>query len=148
MAAGQVYRSASAVIDGAAITAFAAAWDPQPFHLDSAAASASIFGGLAASGWHTACHSMRLFVDGPLRIAGGLVGAGVEQLRWPVPTRPGDILHVETEVLSVRPSASKPDRGLVRIRNVTLNQRGEVAQEMIATLVVPRRDAGGQPAGP
>jgi acyl dehydratase len=139
LAAGQVYRSASAVIDQAAITAFAAAWDPQPFHLDATAAAASLFGGLAASGWHTACHSMRLFVDGPLRIRGGLVGAGIELLRWPIPTRPGDVLRVETEILSVRPSASRPDRGLVRIRNVTLNQRGEVAQEMIATLVVPRR---------
>jgi acyl dehydratase len=131
------------VIDETAITAFAATWDPQPFHLDAAAAATSIFGGLAASGWHTACHSMRLFVDGPLRIQGGLVGAGVEQLRWPIPTRPGDVLRVETEILSVRPSASKLDRGLVRIRNVTLNQRGEVAQEMIATLVVPRRIVGG-----
>jgi acyl dehydratase len=93
---------------------------------------------------------MRLFVDGALRIEGGLIGAGVELLRWPVATRPGDVLTVETEILSVRPSASRPDRGLVRIRNVTRNQRGEVAQEMIATLVVPRRHpagTGGQVGG-
>lgn len=145
-----MYRGASAPIAAEEITAFAAAWDPQPFHLDADAASRSLFGGLVASGWHTACHSMRLFVAGEQRIAGGLVGAGVELLRWPIPTRPGDVLSVETEILSVRPSASKPDRGLVRFRNVTRNQRGEVAQEMVATLVVPRRHVagtGGQ-AGP
>jgi acyl dehydratase len=138
-----VYRGGGAPIAAEEITAFAAAWDPQPFHLDAEAAGRSLFGGLLASGWHTAWHSMRLLVAGELRIEGGLVGAGVELLRWPVATRPGDVLSVETEILSVRPSASKPDRGLVRIRNLTRNQRGEVAQEMIATLVVPRRHVGG-----
>lgn len=147
LAPGQVFRGGTAPIAAEEITAFAALWDSQPFHLDAEAAARSVFGGLVASGWHTACHSMRLFVAGEFRVLGGLVGAGVEELRWPVPTRPGDVLSVETEILSVRLSASRPDRGLVRVRNVTRNQRGEVAQEMVATLVVPRRAADGQAGG-
>jgi acyl dehydratase len=112
--------------------------DPQPFHLDEAAARGSLFGGLVASGWHTAGISMRLQVDGGLPIAGGIVGVGGE-IGWLSPTRPGDALHVESEVLEVRPSRSRPDRGIVTVRSDTLNQDGTVVQSLTARLVVPRR---------
>ena len=104
--------------------AFAAEFDPQPFHLDEAAAERSVFGGLAASGWHTAAISMRLIVLSGIRLAGGAVGLGGE-LSWPRPTRPGDTLHVETEVLDVRPSRSKPSQGIVTLCHTTFNQNRE-----------------------
>ena len=91
-------------IDADRIKTFAAEFDPQPFHLEEGLASASIFGGLAASGWHTAAITMRLLVDSEFKFAGGIVGAGFDELRWPRPVRPGDELHVECEVLEVRPS--------------------------------------------
>jgi acyl dehydratase len=118
--------------------AFAAQFDPQPFHLDEAAARQSVFGGLAASGWHTASLSMRLLVGGELNVAGGLIGLGGE-LTWPRPTFPGDTLRVESEVLAVRASESKPDRGIVTVRNTTLNQRGEAVQVFVVKMLVPRR---------
>ncbi|MCK8782919.1 MaoC family dehydratase [Roseomonas sp. NAR14] len=142
LAAGQVYRTGSLTVDAAAIKAFAAQFDPQPFHLDEAAGAASLFGGLAASGWHTAALSMRLMVDSGFRVAGGLIGAGGE-LSWPRPTRPGDTLRVEIEILEVRPSRSRPQQGLAKVRNTTLNQHGEAVQVFAATMVVPRRPAGG-----
>lgn len=135
---GQRFTSASQAIDTAQIKAFAAQFDPQPFHLDEEAAKASLFGGLAASGWHTAAFTMRLLVDGGMPIAGGVVGAGTE-MQWPRPTRPGDVLTVVSEVLSIQPSRSKPDRGIVTVRSQTRNQRDEVVQEMTTKLVVPRR---------
>jgi acyl dehydratase len=103
------------------IIEFARAFDPQPFHLDPKAAEQSIFKGLSASGWHTAAMTMKLFVTGGLRLAGGSVGMGVDELRWPRPVRPGDTLRLETEIVNVRASRSKPDRGIIRIRNVTTN---------------------------
>jgi acyl dehydratase len=106
--------------------AFAAEFDPQPFHLNEAAARNSIFRGLAASGWHTAAATMRLVVAG-LPIAGGLVGLGGE-LAWARPTRPGDTLRVEMEVVAITPSRSKPNQGIVTVRCVTLNQKGEEVQ--------------------
>lgn len=118
--------------------AFAAQFDPQPFHLDEAAARQSVFGGLAASGWHTASLSMRLLVGGELNVAGGLIGLGGE-LTWPRPTFPGDTLRVESEVLAVRVSESNPDRGIVTVRNTTLNQRGEPVQVFVVKMLVPRR---------
>jgi acyl dehydratase len=118
---------------------FARQFDPQAFHLDSKAAEQSIFKGLAASGWHTAAMSMRLFVTGEFRAAGGSIGLSVDELRWPQPVRPGDILKLETEILDVRTSRSKPDRGIIRIRNVTTNQRGEVVQTFTAFVMVRRR---------
>ncbi len=140
LAPGQVYRTASAPLEAEAMKAFAAQWDPQPFHLDEAAGAAHpLFRGLAASGWHTACLSMRLIVTGPFRIAGGQIGAGMDELRWPIPSRPGDVLRVETEVLECRPSRSRPEIGLVKVRHTTFNQRNEVAQVCTPTLVVPRR---------
>jgi acyl dehydratase len=134
---GQRFVSAESQITVEDITAFAARYDPQPFHLDDAAAAGTLFGGLAASGWHTAAHSMRLIVDS-VPIAGGIIGSGGE-LGWPRPTRPGDVLHVETEVLSVTPSRSRPDRGSVTVRCLTVNQDGEVVQSFTPRLVVPRR---------
>jgi len=125
------------------IKAFAAEFDPQPFHLDEEAARDTIFKGLAASGWHTAALTMRLLVAGELRPAGGIVGAGFDDFRWPRPVRPGDELHLESEVLEVRPSKSRPSQGLIKVRTTTLNQNNEAVQIQIGNLVVPRRNPGG-----
>ncbi len=139
---GQRFASRSHALDEAQIKAFAAEFDPQPFHLDDEAAKSTLFAGLAASGWHTAAITMRLLVEGGAPIAGGVVGAGGE-ISWPRPTRPGDILRVESEILEVTPSRSRPDRGMVTLRSETRNQRGEVVQILTAKLVVPRRAAAG-----
>ena len=121
------------------IIEFARAFDPQAFHLDPKAAEQTIFKGLSASGWHTAAITMKLFVTGGLRLAGGSVGMGVDELRWPRPVRPGDTLRLETEIVNVRASRSKPDRGIIRIRNVTTNQHGEVVQTFLAFVMGRRR---------
>jgi len=118
--------------------AFAVQFDPQPFHLDEAAARQSVFGRLAASGWYTASLSMRLLVDGELNVAGGLIGLGGE-ISWPRPTFPGDTLRVESEVLAVRVSESKPDHGIATVRNTTLNQRSEPVAVFVVKMLVPRR---------
>ena len=135
---GQRFTSASHTLDAAAIKAFAASWDPQPFHLDETAAAASLFGGLAASGWHTAALTMRLLVTSGLPLAGGIIGSGGE-LVWERPLRPGDTVHVLAEVLEITPSRSRPDRGMVRMRCLTVNQRGETVQSFTPKLVVARR---------
>ncbi len=137
---GQRFTSATHAIDAAQIKAFAREFDPQPFHLDEEAAKASMFGGLVASGWHTAAITMRLQVEHGLPIAGGIIGIGGE-MSWPRPTRPGDVLRVESEVKEVTPSRSRPDRGVVRMRSETRNQRDEVVQILDAKLFVPRRAA-------
>jgi acyl dehydratase len=124
---GQRFTSASHTID-----------EPQPFHTDEEAAKGTFFKGLAASGWHTAAITMRLNVEGGLPLAGGIIGAGGE-ITWPAPTRPGDTLHVESEVMEVTPSRSKPDRGIAVIVSRTINQRDEIVQTLTAKLVVPRR---------
>jgi acyl dehydratase len=129
------------VLDAGQITAFAREFDPQPFHLDDEAAKATLFGGLAASGWHTAAVTMRLLVQSGLPIAGGIIGSGGE-LSWSKPARPGDALSVESEVLEITPSRSRPDRGSARIRSETRNQNGEIVQTFTARLVVPRRTPG------
>jgi len=134
---GQRFISGTHLIDEAQIKAFARQFDPQPFHLDAEAAKETLFAGLAASGWHTAAISMRLVVKS-VPIRGGIVGAGGE-LTWPTPTRPGATLHVESEILDLRPSRSHPDRGMATLRSETVNQHGEVVQMLIAKLVVPRR---------
>jgi acyl dehydratase len=120
------------------IKAFARQFDPQPFHLDEEAAKRSVFGGLVASGWHTAAISMRLQVESGLPIAGGMIGLGGE-LTWPRPTYPGDVLVVVSEVEEVTPSRSRPDRGTVKVRSETRNQREEVVQILTARMLVPRR---------
>ncbi|MEH3145163.1 MAG: MaoC family dehydratase [Methylobacterium frigidaeris] len=139
---GAIHRSGELTVTAEAIKAFARDFDPQPFHLDEREAEGTFFGGLAASGWHTAALTMRLLVDGGLPLAGGIVGAGMDELRWPRPVRPGDRLRLESEVLEVRPSHSRPDQGLVKARTTTLNQDGEPVQVLVANLVVPRREAG------
>jgi acyl dehydratase len=135
---GQRFVSGTHRLDEEQIRAFAEQFDPQPFHLDAEAAKATLFEGLVASGWHTAAITMRLLVESGLPIAGGIIGAGAE-LTWPSPTRPGDVLQVESEVLELRPSRSRPDRGVATVRSETRNQRGETAQVLVAKLVVPRR---------
>jgi len=140
LAVGQRFTSAAATMDAAAIKDFAAAWDPQPFHLDEAAAARTLFGGLAASGWHTAAMTMRLLVTSGLPLEGGIIGSGGELL-WEKPVRPGDTLQVECEVLEIVPSRSRPDRGMVRVRCLTRNQHGETVQSFSPRLVVMRRPA-------
>ncbi len=141
LAVGQTFGTGTVTVDPDMIRAFATEFDPQPFHLDEEAARASLFGGLVASGWHTAALTMKLLVEGELKIVGGLIGLGAEELRWPRPVHPGDVLRVESEVLDLRPSKSQPDRGVVRVRNTTLNQDGEAVMVQVVAMIVPRRTA-------
>jgi acyl dehydratase len=142
-AAGQKYAGTARVrVEADRIRSFAAEFDPQPFHLDDAAAQSSIFRGLAASGWHTAAMTMRLLVASDLEPAGGIVGAGFDEFRWPLPVRPGDELRIEVEVLDVRPSKSRPDLGIIKLRTTTLNQNGQAVQVSVGNLMVPRRTSG------
>ena len=138
LAEGQRFVTGEAVVEEAAIKAFARDFDPQPFHTDQEAAKHSFFGGLAASGWHTAAITMKLQVESGAALAGGMIGAGGE-LTWPRPVRPGDILHVESEVLALTPSRSHPERGLVTLRSETRNQKGEAVQILTAKLLVWKR---------
>ena len=135
---GQRFKSGTHTLDADQIKAFASQYDPQPFHMDEKAAENTLFKGLAASGWQTAAITMRLIVDGGLPLSGGIIGSGGE-LSWPAPTRAGDILQVENEVLEVTPSRSRPDRGRVTVLARTTNQRGETVQILRANLVMPRR---------
>jgi len=142
--AGQKYTGATRIrVEEARVKSFAAEFDPQPFHLDDAAARNSIFRGLAASGWHTAAMTMRLLVESDVKPAGGIVGAGFDEFKWPRPVRPGDELSIEAEVLEVRPSKSRPDQGMIKLRTTTLNQNGEPVQISVGNLVVPRRPVKG-----
>ena len=138
---GQRFESEPFLITEEAIIAFAREFDVQPFHLDRAAANKTVFGGLAASGWHTAAVAMRLFTTGPLQFVGGCVGLGVDELRWPVAVRAGDELRLTTEILDARTSRSKPQHGILRIRNVLTNQNGEVVLTYSANAMVQRRSA-------
>jgi acyl dehydratase len=138
-AVGQIYMSGRRRVDKEQIFAFAREFDPQPYHLDEEAARKSPFRGLAASGWHTAALTMRLLVDGEFKPAGGILGVGFDELSWPRAVRPGDELRVKSEVLDVLPSKSRPDRGLIKVRNTTLNQNDEPVQIFTAKLLVPRR---------
>jgi acyl dehydratase len=138
LSVGQRFASATHVVTVEQIKEFARQFDPQPFHLDEAAAARTLLGGLAASGWHTAAITMRLLVGGGVPIAGGVIGANVE-IAWPRPTRPGDELQVFSEVMEITPSRSKPDRGVVVVRSETRNQKGEVVQLLTSKLIVPRK---------
>ena len=131
---GQRFTSASYEMTAERIKAFAAEFDPQPFHLDEAAAANSLFKGLAASGWHTAGVTMRLLVTSGIRFDRGLIGLGGE-IEWPRPTRAGDTLHVESEVVEIIPSRSKPNQAIVKMRNTTLNQNGEPVQVFTAKIL-------------
>jgi acyl dehydratase len=138
-AVGQTFGSGRLPIDRERTLAFAAEFDPQPFHLDEAAARRSIFGGLTASGWHTAALTMRLLVESELEPAGGIIGAGLDECRWPRPVHPGDELRIECEVIEVRPSKSRPQQGLIKLRTATLNQDDDVVLLHVVNLVVLRR---------
>jgi acyl dehydratase len=135
---GQRFTSGTYIMDAAKIKEFAAEFDPQPFHLDESAAQASVFKGLAASGLHIAAVAQRLLATGGLPLAGGIVGLGGE-IAWPKPTRPGDTLHVESEIVDITPSRSKPDQGIVTVRSAVINQEGEAVYLLTAKLLVPRR---------
>jgi acyl dehydratase len=135
---GQRFVSGTHQMDEDRIKKFATEFDPQPFHLDEAAAKASVFGGLAASGWHTAAVAMRLLVDGGLPLGNGIIGLGGD-LAWPKPTRPGDTLHVESEILEIVPSRSKPNQAIVKVRSTTLNQHGESVHSFTSKCLVFKR---------
>lgn len=139
---GQIFHSGEHALDAEQIKKFATSFDPQPFHLDEAAAERSFFKGLAASGWHTASLTMSLIVKGGLPISGGLIGAGAD-LNWPRATRADDILKVETEITKIVPSRSRADRGMITVHCRTINQRGELLQTMTSRMVVFRRGARG-----
>jgi len=140
-AVGQVYRSNRLQVDKEQILAFASQFDPQPYHLDEEAARKSVFKGLAASGWHTAAMTMRLLVESEFRPADGILGVGFEELSWPRPVRPGDELRLESEVLEVRLSKLRSNRGLIRLRTTTFNQDDEPVQIFTGNLLVPCRPA-------
>jgi acyl dehydratase len=135
---GDVLNSDTFTVTAEAIVDFAQQFDPQVFHLDAKAAEETIMKGLIASGWHTAAVSMRLFVD-TMNVRGGIVGLGVNDLRWPNPVRPGDELRVEIQIMDARLSKSRPGVGIIRIQNTTTNQRGEVVQTFAASAMVPMR---------
>ena len=136
---GQVYGSGRYEMTTEAIKDFAALWDPQPFHLDEAAAAGSFFQGLAASGWHTAAATMRLYVEGEFQPVNGLIGAGFDELKWHRPVRPGDVLTLRTEVLEVRPLRSKPGYGMVKVRVTTLDAEGKPVQQFSPSMLVQAR---------
>jgi acyl dehydratase len=136
--AGTRLQSITQLITGDAMTKFAREFDPQLFHLDGRAAGRTIFNGLAASGWHTAAVTMRLFVE-TMDVPGGIIGLAVDDLRWPNAVRPGDELRLEIEILEARRSRSRAGYGIIRLRNVTKNQRGEIVQSFVASAMIPNR---------
>src|SRR5580700_7488048 len=140
LSVGQRFTSGVYQVDENSIKAFAAEFDPQPFHLDNAAAHGTIFGGLAASGWHTAAITMRLMVTSGPPFAAGIIGVGGE-IAWPRPTRAGDTLRVESEIVEIVPSRSKPNQAFVKVLNTTLNQNGEPVQVFTAKILAFKRAA-------
>lgn len=138
---GEVIETGSYTVPREEIIAFAQQFDPQPFHIDDEAARRSIFGGIIASGWHTASISHRLFVEGLLRTSSSMGSPGLDELRWLLPVRPGDALSVRVEVLSTTPSRSKPDRGAIKFRFEVRNQKGEVVMTELATALFARRQS-------
>ncbi len=134
---GERFKSEPVSVTEKKLIEFAHKFDPQVFHLSRKGAQRTIFEGLIASGWHTAAMTMRLFVQ-TLNFAKGAIGLGVDKLRWPNAVRPGDVLTVDTKILDMRLSRSRPRYGIIRLRNVTTNQRGEVVQTMLASAMVPR----------
>jgi acyl dehydratase len=135
---GQRFRSETLQVKEKELIEFAHRFDPQMFHLNRKSAERTIFKGLIASGWYTAAITMRLFVQ-TLNFAEGAIGLGVNELRWPDVVRAGDTLRVETQIVSLRKSRSRPRFGIIKLRNITTNQRGEVVQEMLGAAMVPRR---------
>jgi acyl dehydratase len=136
---GQIFRSEGGYkVTAEEIMEFGQKYDPQPFHLDQAAGENSFFKGLAASGWLTAAIVMRMRVQ-TIHVVGGMIGAGVEEMRWSQPVRPGDTLRTETEVVGVRHSNSRPDLGIIRTRTLTFNQRNEMVMRSIVNFLAPVR---------
>ena len=138
-AVGQKFGSGTIEVTAERIKTFAREYDPQPFHLDEEAARHTFFRGLVASGWHTAAMTMRLFVDSDITPAEGSIGAGGSDLTWPKPVRPGDVLHLESEVMEMRPSRSRPEVGVMKVKLTTYNQANEPVQIASPTMIVPRR---------
>jgi acyl dehydratase len=135
---GDSFKSEPLKVTEKQVIEFAHKFDPQMFHLNRKSAERTIFKGLIASGWHTAAMTMHLFVQ-TLNFAEGAIGLGIDKLRWPNVVRPGDVLTVEIKILRLRRSRSRPDYGIIRLRKVTINQRGEIVQTMLASVMVPRR---------
>lgn len=140
-AVGQTFGTQVLTVTEEEIIRFAREFDPQPFHIDPALAQTTFFGGLAASGWHTAALTMRLLVGGDMTPAHGIIGAGFDSLTWLRPVRPGDTLHVLSEVLDVRRSRSRPTQGTINLRSRTLNQNDEVVQDSIGNLIIMAKSA-------
>lgn len=141
LAVGRQYRGGTVAVTADEVRTFASRYDPQPFHLDPEAGAKSVFGGLVASGWLTASLTMRLMVQSEFRFGSGVVGLGVDSLRWPQPVRPGDVLGVMVEVMAMRTSESKPGFGIVKLKTTTTNQAGETVQVMVSNVLVRRRSA-------
>ena len=134
---GQTFNSVASVkVSAEEIKEFGQKYDPQPFHLDEAAGEGSFFKGLAASGWLTAAIVMRLRVQS-ITVAGGMIGAGVEEMRWTEPVRPGDTIRTEIEVVGVRQSTSRPGFGIVRTRSLAYNQRNQVVLRSTVNFLAP-----------
>ena len=138
IAVGQEFQSGEQCVDADQMVAFAAQYDPQPFHTDAEAARNTFFQGLAASGWYTMSITMNLIVRS-VPFVHGIIGSGGE-ISWPRPTRPGDVLHVKSKVIEIRPSQSKPDRATVFLESLTYNQNGELAQKLLAKLLAFRKE--------
>ena len=139
---GQIYELGSRSLSEKEIIAFAELYDPQPFHLDSKAAAGTIYRGVIASGWQTACIFMRLFVDGMLSRSAAMGSPGLDELRWLKPVRPGDIMNAHVEVLETRPSRSKPDRGLAKLRCVVTDVSGSDVLTFVANVLFQKRETG------
>ncbi len=142
---GQTFASRAAAVERGRLVAFAREFDPQPQHLGEESAAASNFGALVASGWHTAALTMRLFVEALPPVPGGGQGVAIEDFTWPNPVKAGDEIHVEIEILALRESRSRPGKGVIRLRCLTKNQRGEIVQTAVHTMLAPRRTGGGEP---
>ena len=141
MSVGQRFGSGTVRVSAEDIIRFAQEFDPQPFHLDPVLAGQTLFGGLAASGWYTAALTMRLLVEGEFLPAGGIIGAGFDELAWPIPVRADDELRVMSEILAVRRSQSRPMQGVIKVRNLTINQNGDTVQRAVGNLIVKARSA-------
>lgn len=141
---GQTFSTRGATLTESMILEFAQRYDPQPFHMNRVAAERSIYGGLIASGFHTLAMASRLWLSENVFAACSLGSPGIDELRWVMPVRPGDSLHVRAEVLEKRPSASKPDRGILRMRYEVVNQNGEVVMSHIIIHLLARQQAAGR----
>ena len=135
---GQKYITKSIRIDASSIIEFAEKYDPQPHHLDDAAGKKTAFRGLVASGWQTASITMKLFVDSDFTPECGFIGAGLDELSWPIPVRPNDEIYAVIEVINARISKSRPTHGVLKVKTYTYNQRNEIVQKQVVNLLVPR----------